>query len=334
MVWPVASTGFPTPSLQDALAASISSGTFTDTAYYLFSCRTADGGARHPRAVYASSQVLKASGDHFDAQLGGGFSTNDEIPAQTSDYGYESDSDLDDEEDVNGDLEIVNGSKGKAVEDIDKEPASISTTLRDEATARGVQHNVFVPDVAATTWRALIFFIYTGKVYFSPLRAYGLENRRKALRCHAAQNPDLPALCSPKSLYRLADIISLPSLKSLAEADIKRQLSVTCIAEELFSCFSSTYPDILSAQLGFLYAEGRMPQVMQKINKNLAAVTAGQMPHAEAVLSALLGKLSETLLLASQGSARKQRYTAPTLEETPKSESEPRPGLPPWATSG
>ena len=133
MVLPAVPTEFPIASLQEALAASISSGSFTDTAYYLFSRRTANGGVGYPRAVYASSRVLKVAADHFDArrffllkaqevainpdygaELSGGFSTNDEIPVETTDYGYDSDSDLDEAEEVDHDFEeVAGGSKGK-----------------------------------------------------------------------------------------------------------------------------------------------------------------------------------------------------------------------------
>ena len=133
MALPAVSTEFPIASLQEALAASITSGSFTDTAYYLFSRRTVNGRVGHPRAVYASSRVLKAAAEHFDArrffllkargvvinpdsgaELSGGFSTNDEIPVETADYGYDSDSDLDEAEEVDhGFEEVAGGSKGK-----------------------------------------------------------------------------------------------------------------------------------------------------------------------------------------------------------------------------
>ncbi|EKM49894.1 uncharacterized protein PHACADRAFT_201600 [Phanerochaete carnosa HHB-10118-sp] len=122
--------------LEEALATSISIGSFTDTAYYLFSRRTADGGVGHPRVVYASSRVLKAAADHFDAQLSGGFSTDDMIPAATAAYGYESDSDLDEAEVVERDFEeVARGSKGKgkAPDEVEANVDSAALNLREEA---------------------------------------------------------------------------------------------------------------------------------------------------------------------------------------------------------
>lgn len=54
--------------MRDALAGSISSGSFIDTEYYLFSRRMPDGAVGHLRTVYASSAVLKASSAHFAAR--------------------------------------------------------------------------------------------------------------------------------------------------------------------------------------------------------------------------------------------------------------------------
>lgn len=102
----IVSSEYPLLYVREALAVSIATGTFTDTAYYLFSRRTANGGVGHPRVVYASSRVMRAAAEHFEAQLSGHFSTDDNIPSETSDYAYELDSDLDESEAEEG-LEVV-----------------------------------------------------------------------------------------------------------------------------------------------------------------------------------------------------------------------------------
>lgn len=106
----------PTPPLQAALAISITNGTFTDTAYVLFSSRGAHGRVGSPKATYASSTVLKAAGERLaasewaiilaitvDGSPAAGFenaaSVKDKIPDDTDEYGYEADSDLDECED-------------------------------------------------------------------------------------------------------------------------------------------------------------------------------------------------------------------------------------------
>ncbi|GJF00224.1 hypothetical protein PsYK624_165040 [Phanerochaete sordida] len=309
MSTPASPSQFSPASVQEALAATISTGSFADTAYYLFSRRTADGAVGRPTVVYASSRVMRAAAEHFDIQLGGRFSTDDRIPDSTADYGYEHDSDIDDAEECElacelDPAEVVvlgesSGSKGKSKASRDdgaSDSAPGSADLRDDASRKGIAHTLYVPDVAAVTWHALVFFVYTGTIHFAPLRSNGLEARRAALEQHRGARPDLPALCSPKSMYRLADMVGLAPLKELAEKEIQRQLAHEGIAAELFSHFSATYPDVLNAQIRFVYDGGRMAQVMQALQRQVAVTVSGGAPHAESVLNVLLSSLSELLL--------------------------------------
>lgn len=55
-------------ALQSALASSITTGTFPDTAYHLYSRRATDSKFGSPRIVYGSSTVLKAAGEYFAAR--------------------------------------------------------------------------------------------------------------------------------------------------------------------------------------------------------------------------------------------------------------------------
>lgn len=90
-----------------------------------------------------------------------------------------------------------------------------------------VEHTVLVTDVAANTfvdfdctkacarvdlnvlrWEALLFYIYTGTIFFAPLRSEGAEERMCAVKQHKHDHPYRPPLCSPKSVYRLADKVS------------------------------------------------------------------------------------------------------------------------------
>lgn len=145
------------------------------------------------------------------------------------------------------------------------------------------------------TWNALVYFIYTGNIHFAPLRSNGLKERQAAVERHCTDNPDLPALCSPKSMYRLADMVGLPKLRRISLQEIKRQLSTKGIATEVFSHFSSTYPDVLSAELRFLYDNTHMAQALKDVQHHAVEVVAGRVPHAEGVISALLAMLSSLL---------------------------------------
>lgn len=123
-------------------------------------------------------------------------------------------------------------------------------TLRAKASAREVKYHVAVPDVAATTyvlwvhyairltlisplisWQALIYYTYTAQVNFAPLKSAGIVERRAALEQHIMQHPDLPLPCSPKSLYRLADIVRHACIYSMPRSTIEFYLIAGWVAE-------------------------------------------------------------------------------------------------------
>ncbi len=114
---------FWAPVLEGALAASITEGVFIDTAYYIYAGRFANGNVGRPRAVFASSAVMRDASSYFTSrkyrsachcrcrsllhmrahpaddgstELSGGFSVNQKISMSADNYGYESDSDLED----------------------------------------------------------------------------------------------------------------------------------------------------------------------------------------------------------------------------------------------
>ncbi len=110
------------------------------------------------------------------------------------------------------------------------------------------------------SWQALVHFIYTGIIHFAPLKSQGIQLRTEAQAQHREKNPHLPPLCSPKSVYRLADFVSkrsrvitgslmlflwtfyqvgLEELKHLAQKDLKTKITKETVAREVFSRFSS-----------------------------------------------------------------------------------------------
>lgn len=107
---------------------------------------------------------------------------------------------------------------------------------------------------------SLIFYVYTGQVYFLPLKSCGRKARQEGLRQHISRYPKYP-ICSPKSMYRLADEVhpsnrynisesliythlrprqfGFDELRQKAKDSIFSQLSAENILHEVFSKFSS-----------------------------------------------------------------------------------------------
>ncbi|KAK7682319.1 hypothetical protein QCA50_014523 [Cerrena zonata] len=241
---------------------------------------------------------MNAAGQHFRGQLSASFSKVQDIPVDVDaeEYGYQSDSDLEDDWDLD-DLRSPTSSssggkkgKGKAddADDIDEpnvKPVVSKSTI-------GVEHTVLVTDVAANTWEALLFYIYTGKVQFASLRSEGAEERMCAMKQHKHDHPHRPPLCSPKSIYRLADKIGLDGLKAQALVELKKRLDSKMILDEIFSRFSSWYPDILKAQVDFFCDHALSdPRVMLGLQQKIRGIVKGDVQHGDNVLMSLLQRL-------------------------------------------
>ncbi|KAI0086240.1 hypothetical protein BDY19DRAFT_1059097 [Irpex rosettiformis] len=297
------SNAFPTPALQDALATSVANGTFADTAYYLYSQRSRSWKIRKPRVVYANSGVMKDTTSYFLNHFNEDTAAGQRIESETENYGYESDSDIDDSEaEEKKSLE----SRWNELEDEDEldddddntrvlstpEHESPETMKKLELVGSQYKYRVVVPDMAANTWQALVHFVYTGTIHFAPLKSQGLELRQAEQTKHREKNPHLPPLCSPKSIYRLADSVGLDELKILARRDLEARISEENIIREVFSKFSSMYGDILDMELGTLYTSSMLPHTLPNILKTVTSIARGGMPYSEKALAALLTKLS------------------------------------------
>ncbi|KAF9227285.1 hypothetical protein BS17DRAFT_764562 [Gyrodon lividus] len=82
------------------------------------------------------------------------------------------------------------------------ESASSTQQCRHEAAMQLIQ----VKCAAHRTWRAFVYYCYTGQITFYPLRSQMPRNR-------SPQVAGGPPLCSPKSMYRLADKASADLLE-------------------------------------------------------------------------------------------------------------------------
>ncbi|KAJ3486730.1 hypothetical protein NLI96_g4038 [Meripilus lineatus] len=286
------SNSLPT-ALDGALATSITTGGFVDTTYYLFSSRLSSGKIGKPRAVYANSAVMRAAGQHFQGQLSAGFATRNEIAQETADYGYDSDSDLEDDEGESPEESlvtvVVNPNDEMASENSDENPTMVQFPV-----PRRTKHTVVVSDVAANTWQALVFYILTGVIHFAPLRSQGLEYRMQEITQYAHDHPGLPPLCSPKSMYRLADKVGLVDLKNLAMKDLEEKLPRIKILDEIFSKYSSVFPEILMAQVNYFCDEEISQTSRLSLQQKIRSVTKGELPHATNALMAMLQKVSDS----------------------------------------
>ncbi|KAI6129044.1 hypothetical protein EV401DRAFT_1884950 [Pisolithus croceorrhizus] len=298
--------------LLDILRASLTSGDLRDTVFYLYSRKSSEF-VQSPRPVFAISGMLVAVVPYFKTLLSGNFveaniTSNDnssfghslDDKLSLEEYGYECDSDLDDiEEDWNGDdyqhsqdcgdirkceigLESIQSSLKASADgfgtSVSTAPCKLGTSLR----------KVYVKDVAFRTWKALIFHIYTGRISFGPLRSQASTGA--SLRSGLA---DHSPLCSPKSMYRVADKYDLRGLKALARANIQSKITAQNVVPELFSSFASRYPDIRNYLVKFYVTHHDHPDVITAVPVWIAKVVRGELPHAEEALNGIFRALAQ-----------------------------------------
>ncbi|KAI0690192.1 hypothetical protein C8T65DRAFT_588158 [Cerioporus squamosus] len=308
---------------QHALLTSIESGAFEDVKFYTFSRRTQSGLADKPRALFGNSVLIRKTSSYFDYVLTNGSFAEGAItdmsapfPAKRpthidlTEYGYASDSDLEDESE--GDetplLTTVTSApelgtevmlpRARANASVDyrgltdpepadrkgKDPANVKES-EDAVKAYGREGRVvFVEDIAYRTWKAFVFYAYSGKISFAPLKSQE----------QASPGPDgqtgrfAPPPCSAKSMYRLAEKYGIESLKEEALKDLKGKLSPYNILTELFSSFTALHPEVQKMEVEYLRDNIRQPTIMERLPKYFQSLEDGELhPGAASILAAL-----------------------------------------------
>ncbi|RDX50131.1 hypothetical protein OH76DRAFT_1482610 [Lentinus brumalis] len=317
---------------QSALERSLTSGVFIDAKFYLFSRRTRDRSLASPRPVYAHSTNLIHTSSYFKSLLCGGFvedrrkeafDSNDSLRRTLSpdEYGYDSDSDVDQDDDEttpSPDHDTTTGGQPDPSDERSEAPRPAvevpSSSGEGEASASAVtvspnekftfsapilnprsdthaftlnggipvRYNVVIDDIAFRTFKALVYYSYTGEITFSPLRSI-----RKA-----PGSTTKPLSCSPKSIYRVADKYDIPSLKSLALSNIRSQLSPAIAIKELFSLFTSRYPEIIDMEAAYVRDHRNDVKCLSDLPAWTDRIARGELPHASASLVALISKLA------------------------------------------
>ncbi|EIW82774.1 hypothetical protein CONPUDRAFT_163852 [Coniophora puteana RWD-64-598 SS2] len=236
---------------------------------------------------------------------------------------YEEDSDFDpDEESVieespHGGSTLCPPAPGATLSNSD---ATISVARPENTTSKsknamsgGVPpiHSTFlVKGVAYKTWRAFLFYIYTGQVNFSPMSP---QNGGKVEPDSLANETKLKCSpCSPKSMYRLAIKVRPPPfafyeptkltdhsrlklqlepLKQLAFDEIRRHLTKDTILHEVLSKFTAKHPEILEMEMNFLMNHRSESGVMDSLPEKIEQMMRGEMTHCKEVLATIMMNL-------------------------------------------
>ncbi|TFK94586.1 hypothetical protein K466DRAFT_657618 [Polyporus arcularius HHB13444] len=301
---------------QAALLSSLSGRPFEDMKFFAFSRRSRSKTVDTPRPILVNSMLLRSTSTHFEygewycpiaaltqayymEALGcmGGFSESDianldaPYPSDRSDksldYGYESDSDLEDEDEQ---VQALSQESTLGIHSI-----HCASTAESSAVHTGKEHSpcrygrvIYVDNVAHATLKSFVFYAYTGGITFARLKSQGSQ-------VSGHTEPTSVPICSPKSMYRLADLYDIPMLKNLAKNDIKMKLSPNNILDELFSTFTSLYPEIEAFEREYLIRNIDHPVIQQKLPDWIDALAEGRLPQGAAkTVSKLILRESRT----------------------------------------
>ncbi|KZT19694.1 hypothetical protein NEOLEDRAFT_935747 [Neolentinus lepideus HHB14362 ss-1] len=92
--------------------------------------------------------------------------------------------------------------------------------------------------------------------------------------------------CSPKSMYRFADMLELDELRQRAFEAIMSNLSKENIIEEVFSKFTSRYPEVLEMEIRLLNTMRNEKEVQDALAAIIQRMVAGgEFSHAGDALS-------------------------------------------------
>ncbi|PPR05354.1 hypothetical protein CVT24_007968 [Panaeolus cyanescens] len=212
-------------------------------------------------------------------------------------------------------------------------PSSPQTTAQplSEAQTQPLHHynhtpklTIVVRDVAYTTYRAMLYYLYTDNIVFAPLASTFLtvhhessavsldgmvstpaeinqtmtgklfppfeqaRNRSEWIRDWMNDNPGRPAPCSAKAIYRLADRFDLAELKERAAQHIIKSLNVDNIAYEIFSPFAATFESIRKVEVEFFLAHWHEIRASQSMRNVWSQIRNGRHPGFEEGMIATL----------------------------------------------
>lgn len=142
--------------------------------------------------------------------------------------------------------------------------------------------------VAAHTWHAFLFYMYTGTVVFAPLRSEG--NRRAVyIKAYITQwEPHRPRPCSCKSMYRLARKLGMIDLQKLALAHLRSRLTPECVMTEILSRCSVDFEEVRQLGLEYLKSQWDAVKTCSTTSEIVSDISSGKYSYAGSVVFEIL----------------------------------------------
>jgi hypothetical protein len=160
---------------------------------------------------------------------------------------------------------------------------------------------VTVLDTAYTTYFAVLVWLNSRHISFAPLlsqhRRRGLS-RQDSLAFHLSKivnlrldaDPLLPPPSSPKSIYRLAHLLELDDLASLALDNLRSQLVPQNAAYELYSNVATCYSAVRDVVLDYVVEHWEKVKGAQATKEMKGKALAGELDAGAAGTAMLLAE--------------------------------------------
>ncbi|GAA6006978.1 hypothetical protein JCM10207_009157 [Rhodosporidiobolus poonsookiae] len=155
-----------------------------------------------------------------------------------------------------------------------------------------------VTRTAFSTYHALLTFMQTGYLHFAPLKSAfkpsnpaGIETRGEFIKKLHDADPSLPLPVSPKSLYRLVDLLRVPGSTGLATLCLDKladSLSIHGAAHELFSDVSMCFEPIRKMVISYVVANWAEVRATPSWTAMMERIKAGELPDAAGIIVELV----------------------------------------------
>ncbi|KAI5993829.1 hypothetical protein F5J12DRAFT_423628 [Pisolithus orientalis] len=348
---------------EDLLRRSLLAEEIIDVHFHLFSSRSKSSKrVRHPRVLNSNTALLKNSAKYFADSECYAISNNvfrgtnhldlvfssettpsgpktvdvkdsdelfDGLPL--GDYGYESDSDLEDEDDGNTDEDddgyemnydvkkspgTISGPDERNDEKLDTKIAQ-ANCARPSVSYKG--RRIFVKDTAFQTWYCLVYYLYTGVITFSPLMSSGSRDSQSL-----TPNGDKRPLCSAKSMYALATKLGLNQPRDQAFAFICKNVNENNVLQELACSFAGRYPDVLESELDLLAQNLATIPVIQGFPQLMRRIAKNELANGADILIGLHTRIIRQHYLSVPNTTSSSTRPAPALSLTPPTTTVPQ----------
>ncbi|KAF9649446.1 hypothetical protein BDM02DRAFT_3113878 [Thelephora ganbajun] len=242
--------------LREALRKSLISGKFIDGQIKAHRGKSKDKKLTRFSSVYFSTASIPLSTMNRIR--------HESMTYSPSEYEYDSDSDLEDDEDGRSE---------------DSKPHNVGGSGKVN-----IQHVAIMKHGSWKTWRATLFFVYSRKVAFSPIRSQNLSRPDSS-------EPQPTGSCSPKSAFVLAEKIAVQRLRDHAREDLLRKVTAENVMTEYFSKFVNSHTLLLHT-INCIVRNTRNAETDAMVRKKLVEST-GDDPHVSTALELFLQNVIE-----------------------------------------